>query len=90
VGPAHATSNPPRDDTRNRTGGQVRDRGQVAAGHRPAFAQQVEALVIRWTQTQPLGDRLMKQHDRDAVSADKPPDDLIAQLTLTFLSGGSH
>jgi AcrB/AcrD/AcrF family protein len=49
----------PRDDTRNRAGGQVRDRGQVAAGHRPAFAQQIKALVIRRPQAQAPGDRLV-------------------------------
>jgi hypothetical protein len=80
----------PRDYTRNRAGGQVRDRGQVAAGQRPALAQQVKALVIRWTQTQSLGDRLVKQHGRNAVSAHQPPDDLIGQLTLSFPSGSAH
>ena len=72
----------PRHHTSDRATGQVSNRGQVAAGHGPALAQQVEALVIRWTQTQALRDRVVKQHRRNAVSAHQPSDDLFGQLTL--------
>ena len=37
----------PRDHTGDRATGQASDRGRLAAGNRPALAQQVEALVIR-------------------------------------------
>jgi hypothetical protein len=50
----------PRDYTADRTTGQACDRAQIAASHRPALAQQVEALVISWTKPQALRDRMVK------------------------------
>jgi hypothetical protein len=39
----------PRDHPGNRATGQASDRAQIAASHRSAFSQQIEALVIGWT-----------------------------------------
>src|SRR5579859_5142990 len=74
----------PRDHTGDRATGQARDRAQIAAGHRPAVTEQVEALVIRWAEPQALRDRVVKQHYRRAVLARQPPHDLPSQFLLAL------
>jgi hypothetical protein len=50
----------PGNHTSNRATSQAGDRAQVAASHRAALAQQVEALVIGWAQPEALRDRVVK------------------------------
>ncbi len=80
----------PCDHTGHCSRGQASDRGQFAGGDRlsggdpPTFTQQIEALMVRWTQPQTFSNSLMKQHHRSAVSSRQPPDDLFDQLLIAF------
>jgi len=66
------------------TAGQAGDRSQCAAGPHSTFTQQIETFVIRRPQTEPLCDRVMKQHGGGAVSPHELPSDLLNHLVLVL------
>ena len=64
-------------DGARRDSGQRRER---AAGHRPAFAQQIVTLEIRGTESHALGEGMVKQHRGGAQSPHVAADDAADQL----------
>jgi hypothetical protein len=74
----------PRDHSGDRATRQASDRTEIAPSHRSPLAQQVEALVIGWTEPEALGDRVVKQHYRCAVLARQSANDLVGQLVLAL------
>jgi hypothetical protein len=58
-----------RDYPSDRAAGQASNCAEVATGHWPALAQQIEAFVIGWPQPEALRNSMVEQHHRRTVSA---------------------